>query len=115
MAMVRKTAAALKNFRMSKEQAARLDALTDEQINTAASSDPDNPPSTKEELARMARIVRQRRGRPAMQDNERKVRMTLRLPPDVVKYFRATGSGWQSRISKMLALHVKRARKRKAL
>ena len=41
--------------------------------------------------------------------------MTLRLPPDVVKYFRATGSGWQSRISETLALHVERARKRKAL
>jgi uncharacterized protein (DUF4415 family) len=112
MAMVRKTAAQLKNFRMSKSQQAALDALTEEEINAAASGDPDNPPSTKEELARMARIVR-RRGRPALQDNERKVRLTLRLPPEVVKYFRAEGPGWQSRISETLANHVKKARGRR--
>jgi len=42
----------------------RLDrAITDAQINAAARSNPDNPPSTKKELARMAAIVRSR-GRP---------------------------------------------------
>ena len=66
MAMVRKTAAALKGFRMSKAQQAQLDALTDEKINAAALGDPDNPPSTKEELARVAKIVRSRRARPTI-------------------------------------------------
>ena len=41
-------------------QAARLDAMTDEEINAAALSDPDNPPLTEDELDRMvdARFVR---------------------------------------------------------
>ena len=45
---------------MSKEDWARLEAMTDEQITAAAESDPDNPPLTDEELQRvqMARRVR---------------------------------------------------------
>ena len=44
---------------MSREARARLDAMTDEEITAAAESDPDNPPLTDEELARirMARRV----------------------------------------------------------
>jgi putative transcriptional regulator len=34
----------------------RLDAMTDEEIEAAARSDPDNPPSTPEQLKRMRRI-----------------------------------------------------------
>jgi BrnA antitoxin of type II toxin-antitoxin system len=52
------------------------------------------------------------RGRPAMRAEERKVRTTLRLPPDVIEYFRGTGPGWQSRISETLSRHVERARRR---
>lgn len=36
---------------MTAEQYARLDAMTDEEIEAAALSDPDNPPSTEAELA----------------------------------------------------------------
>jgi putative transcriptional regulator len=45
---------------MSKEEWARLEAMTDEQITAAAESDRDNPPLTDEELerVRMARRVR---------------------------------------------------------
>ena len=45
---------------MSKEEWARLEAMTDEQITAAAKSDRDNPPLTDEELerVRMARRVR---------------------------------------------------------
>ena len=38
---------------MSSEEWAHLDAMTDEEINAAAESDPDNPPMTNEELFRM--------------------------------------------------------------
>lgn len=38
--------------RLTAEQEARLDALTDEEITRDAESDPDNPPWTEEELAR---------------------------------------------------------------
>ena len=38
---------------VSKEEWARLEAMTDEEITAAANSDPDNPPLTDEELARV--------------------------------------------------------------
>jgi putative transcriptional regulator len=38
---------------MTPEALARLDAMTDAEIEAAALSDPDNPPMTEEELARM--------------------------------------------------------------
>ena len=38
---------------MSKEARARLDAMTDEEITAAAELDPDNPPLTDDELARL--------------------------------------------------------------
>ena len=46
--------------RLTPEQEARLDAMTEEEIEAIAASDPDNPPSTEEELARgvFARDVR---------------------------------------------------------
>jgi putative transcriptional regulator len=40
--------------RMSAEALARLDAMTDDEITAAALSDPDNPPWTPEESARIA-------------------------------------------------------------
>ncbi len=45
---------------LTEEEKARLDAMTDEEINAAAESDPDNPPLTDEELERMrlTRLVR---------------------------------------------------------
>jgi putative transcriptional regulator len=51
--------------RMSPEALARLDAMTDAEITAAALSDPDNPPLTDDELARMcsARRVQAIRGR----------------------------------------------------
>jgi hypothetical protein len=42
---------------------ARLDAMTDEEIEAAARSDPDNPPLTEEQLAKV-RIVRNKRRGP---------------------------------------------------
>ena len=44
---------------------AKLDAMTDEEIEAAARSDPDNPPLTDEELARMRVIVHRRRKKAA--------------------------------------------------
>jgi putative transcriptional regulator len=53
--------------RLSPEQRASLDALTPADIERNAESDPDNPPMTKEELARLrsaatVRSIRQARG-----------------------------------------------------
>ncbi len=82
----------------------------DRRITRAASSDPDNPPLTEEELAGMrpAREVlpqiveayRRTKGR------SRKVQLTLRLDPEIVSFFRAGGRGWQTRINAALREYV---------
>ncbi len=53
--------------RLTPEQEARLEAMTDEDITRAAESDPDNPPSTEEELdrgvfGRSVRLAREKAG-----------------------------------------------------
>lgn len=73
--------------------------------------DDDAPELTAELLAR-ARPAREvltpaqqasfkRSGRPKAETT--KVLVSLRLDPDVLEYFRATGPGWQSRINETLA------------
>jgi putative transcriptional regulator len=46
--------------RLSPAEAARLDAMTDDEITAAALSDPDNPPLTDAELERLAAARRVR-------------------------------------------------------
>jgi putative transcriptional regulator len=60
MAVVRRTLDPNNLPRLSAVELARLDAMSDAEITAAAISDPDNPPLTEEELARMrtVRIVR---------------------------------------------------------
>lgn len=69
-------------------------------------------PLTDEELARMrpfkevfpdlyASIQRTKAGRPPLGDKT-KQQISLRLDPDVIAKFRATGKGWQSRINAVL-------------
>jgi len=43
-----------------------------------------------------AEALVRRRGRPAKPAGERKVNQTLRIDPDVLDAFKATGSGWQT-------------------
>lgn len=50
------------------------------------------------------------RGRRGPQKAPTKERVGLRLDPEVVAHFRATGPGWQSRINDVLAKHVKDGR-----
>lgn len=50
------------------------------------------------------------RGQRGPQKAPTKERVGLRLDPDVIAHFRATGPGWQSRINDVLARHVKRGR-----
>ena len=53
MSIIRKTLAELQAepFRFSADERARLDAMTDEEVERIAESDPDNPPLTNEQLA----------------------------------------------------------------
>lgn len=41
------------------------------------------------------------------QKEPKKLQLSLRLAPDIVRAFRATGPGWQSRINDTLATHVR--------
>ena len=58
--------------KLSKEERARLDAMTDEEITAAAESDPDNPPLTDEELerVRLARRVQSVRARTGLSQRQ---------------------------------------------
>ncbi|CAN7520749.1 BrnA antitoxin family protein [Pseudoduganella sp. LjRoot289] len=72
---------------------------TDEEdaaITAAALSDPDAQPLTDEELAQF----RRGRGRPAQAVT--KIPTTLRIDPEVLQAFKATGVGWQTRMNQVL-------------
>jgi uncharacterized protein (DUF4415 family) len=75
-------------------------------------SDEDAPELTSEwaagaDLYRGTKLVR--RGRPKL-DNARQL-LSLRLPPDVIAGWKASGPGWQTRMADVLArsLRAKRA------
>jgi hypothetical protein len=48
------------------------------------------------------------RGRPRKANGERKEPVSLRLSPEVLAYFRASGEGWQTRIDQVLQAEVAR-------
>jgi uncharacterized protein (DUF4415 family) len=60
-------------------------------------------------VRRGGKIVREatgtlaKRGRPPKAEGEHKQKVTLRLSPEVVAFFKAQGAGWQSRIDAALA------------
>lgn len=87
--------------------------LTEEEeaeIQRMIASDPDNPEWTDEELANArpfrevfpdlaASIDREiaKRGRPPLEKTKQPI--TIRLDPDLVEHYKATGKGWQSRMN----------------
>jgi len=77
--------------------------------------DPENPEWTREEFARAMtfdkfpaglreKLSSRKRG---PQKSPRKVPVSIRLSPDVVKAFRASGAGWQARVDEILREHIK--------
>lgn len=76
--------------------------------------DPDDAPELTEEYFRHADIyvgeTLVRRGRPKMERPKEAVK--LRLSPDVLDHFRASGAGWQTRINETLEKAVQREKKR---
>lgn len=73
---------------------ARLDAMTDEEVEAAALSDPDALPMTDEEWAR-AEIIR-----------PGKIPVGLKLDSDVLSWFKARGRGYQTRINTVLRRYM---------
>ncbi|MDK9721246.1 MAG: BrnA antitoxin family protein [Rhodospirillales bacterium] len=83
--------------------------LEDRRITAAAKADPDNLPLDDAMLSRMRPVKKaapelvgmaRGQGRPRLENPKQAIK--LRLSPDVVSYFRATGKGWQTRIDETL-------------
>jgi uncharacterized protein (DUF4415 family) len=79
---------------------ARVRAMTDEEIEAAARSDPDAQP-TDAEFWKGAKLVMP----------ERKQPVTLRLDKDVLEWFKAQGSRYQSRMNAVLRSYMQARRK----
>jgi uncharacterized protein (DUF4415 family) len=75
---------------------ARVDALTDEEIEAAIASDPDAAPILDDEWFRNAQWVV-----PA------KVATSIRVDGDVIDWFRAQGRGWQTRMNAIPRTYAK--------
>ncbi len=75
-----------------------VDTLNDDDIATAVGNDPDAAPLE----ARGLTLVKM--GRP--KKNNPKQATTIRLPVDVLVYFKTDGKGWQTRISDVLSKYV---------
>lgn len=75
----------------------------DAAITAAAMSDPDALPMTNKELENIKPGIRMGRPKAAVT----KERITIRLSRDVVTQFRATGTGWQTRIDDALKTWLK--------
>ena len=74
-----------------------LPELTDEMLKRGRFMRGDKPISPAEGAAASKRAL----GRPKS-ENPRQL-LTLRLPPEVIERWRATGPGWQSRMAEKLA------------
>lgn len=70
----------------------------DESITAAALADPDSAPHTDAQWKAIR--ARVRRGRPPSAVT--KERITIRLSPEVLAAFRASGAGWQTRVDAAL-------------
>lgn len=85
--------------------------LTEDQIQRMIASDPDAPEATDEQLAQakpfdevfpaLADAMRQNVGGRPKSENP-KVAVSLRLDPDIVVRFKASGPGWQTRMNDAL-------------
>jgi len=69
-------------------------------INAGIAEDPDTRELSDREFQRLRPL-----GRPKAKVT--KERITIRLSPEVVEKFRATGSGWQARMDKALQEYLK--------
>lgn len=93
--------------------------------NTDDSWDPDTAPEIPDDVwdwAQIAvggKVIREatgtltKRGRPPIGDAP-KQQVTLRLPREVIAYFKAGGPGWQSRISEALEKIAHKAERKSA-
>jgi uncharacterized protein (DUF4415 family) len=82
--------------RRAKTDWARVEALSDREIETAIESDPDAAPLLDRNWFKRAAVVMP----------QRKVPVSLRLDREVVEWFKAHGSRYQSRMNAVLKAYV---------
>lgn len=82
---------------------ARLDAITDAQIEAAIADDPDAAPMADEAWFASAELVLP----------EPKRQTTLRLDADLLDWYRAAGPGWQTRMNAVLRGYMEAQRRKK--
>jgi uncharacterized protein (DUF4415 family) len=92
--------------KISKKTAIKMPtAAEDKKITAAAKADPDAQPLTSKQLKSMV-PMRALRGRP--RSGNAKQLVSIRYSPEVLRFFRETGEGWQSRIDGVLKDYVAR-------
>jgi uncharacterized protein (DUF4415 family) len=82
---------------------ARVDALSDEEIDRAIADDPDAAPVLDESFWRNAEILDPRHA---------KSTITMRVDDDVIDFFKRGGAGYQSRMNAVLRAYVYARRER---
>ncbi|MGU3329356.1 BrnA antitoxin family protein [Methylobacterium mesophilicum] len=95
---------------MIKRRAGPISDAEEARIQAMIARDPDAPEVTDEQAAQarpfaeafpeMLAAIKRSRGRPPA--DTRKVAIKLRLDPETVEAFRATGPGWQTRMNEIL-------------
>jgi uncharacterized protein (DUF4415 family) len=106
---------------MTRKRIPPITAEEEAEIQRIVASDPDAAEATDEEIAQarpfveafpdlaesivrarpdLAETVRRARGRPKLEKSRRQI--SIRLDPDVIEKFKATGKGWQTRINEVL-------------
>jgi uncharacterized protein (DUF4415 family) len=88
---------------MKKSNLVKPTAREDRAIRAGIARDADTYELSPEEFRELKPA---RRGRP--KSAVHKLPVTVRLDPQVVEYFRASGRGWQTRVNKALADYVSR-------
>ena len=71
-------------------------------INVGIAADPDTYELSDAEFAQLKRLPGQR----GKQKTPIKIQVSMRVSPEVVKYFKAKGEGWQTRIDEALKEYI---------
>ena len=88
---------------MKKSKLVKPTAREERAIRAGIARDADTYELSREEFRELKPV---RRGRP--KSAVHKLPVTVRLDPQVVEYFRASGRGWQTRVNEALAAYVNR-------
>jgi uncharacterized protein (DUF4415 family) len=95
---------------MTKLRKRKITDQEEARIQAGIASDPDNPEWTEADFKKarpfaemfpeLAESIKRSRGRPALERPRKQI--SIRLDPDVIDKFKATGPKWQSKINEVL-------------